>query len=145
VGFNFEDVLLVHLVRGCEERFELDAMLAPIVRRWLERDDAFEAVRAILKLAVALERDLESPSAARELKRILASEPTAVDLIRDRLLDRRPIDETRRFLRSEGREDAIRAPSEAEDAPEGAFPLSRWIDRAGGIRWPRIVRSRMES
>lgn len=109
-----ERAILARLTRGDLERFELSDVairaLGRILVAVLRGPDATAEVRRVLQLATALEKELESPAAAARLRTLLAGEPDARTLIRRDILRLGTIDETRDFLRREGREVFVTAP-----------------------------------
>jgi hypothetical protein len=123
-----EEVILQQLRQGVLEAYELSTDALSAMRRALgrvlERDDAPAELTRVLQLAVALERELGSPTAAQAIIDLLRSEPDAVDVVRGILAGRAAIDETRRFLRHEGRLETPRAPKHDAVAPPGTMQLS---------------------
>jgi hypothetical protein len=132
------DAIVDRLIPGEAERFLLPADALPALRSVLEAvlrsPRAVEELREILRLSVALEQSLESPTASRVLLDLLKSDPEAVHLIGTRLTKKGVIDDTRRFMRREGRYDGPAAPRYGEDPEPGTMRLSSMLDPAGDIR-----------
>lgn len=129
-----ETAILDGLVAGEHERYELPDSAMPYLAMLYERvghlpTAKVELFRA-LQIEIALEETLESPTAAARLRLLRTLVPEVLDGVRKRL--RRltkpasAIERTRRFLRSQGRDVVLRAPSIA-GAPGGA---ERWQSKS---------------
>jgi hypothetical protein len=114
VRFLLEEAILAALVRGTAERYELQDFELPRLSRMFagaaRRAGARAELYRVLQLAVALEETLESPTAAARIRTLAQEAPDVLEELRKRLGTAKAMDETRRFLRSEGRDVVLRAP-----------------------------------
>ncbi len=145
MAYDLERVVMLQLRRGSgEERFELPGSIEPLLSRALDRDlsrpEPLPAIHAALKLAAAFADGLQSPSIAARIRAVLRSDVRAIRLISDRLLNDRPINRARSFAEREGRPISLQAPKESDLVPVDSVPLRAFLDNAGGIRMPRVVR-----
>ncbi len=128
-GFLLERAILAALCRGTTERFELPAHALPRLCRVRDQAASGSAAAAelyrVLQLVVALRESLDSPTAAARLEVLAHGAPEVLDQLRQRLGRSRSMDETRRFLRSEGREVALRAPGLPESWRKRAREAAR--------------------
>src|SRR5687768_2176212 len=112
--FLLEDVILGALRRGSAERFELSELdmprLALVFASIGHRTGACAELYRALQLAIALEESLESPTAAARIRTLAQEAPDVLALLRKQLGPAKAMDETRRFLKSEGREVVLSAP-----------------------------------
>ena len=145
VAHRIDNVIFAVLCKGTCEKFELTEDAARQLRAAFEgmmkRPGAESEVRRLLAIAVALERELESPTAASTLLAILRADPIASLIVSTKILREGAVDETRRFLRSEGREEVLRAPSFA------TIRKSSWQQPAEDPETPasaRLMRRRFE-
>ena len=127
---------------GGTEKFELPKTAEAPVRRALidaaAGAHAREEVESVLRLVVALETRLASPTAAIRLRAWLRDTPELHDLIRALgLYGAKSVDQTRDFLRREGRSMDLGAPQLDSTAPDGAIPLRTLI---GGRTLRRVFR-----
>jgi hypothetical protein len=132
---RLEAAIVDRLRRGDRERYVLgakDAMpLARILESTLRGPNAVAEVIRALALSVALERYLESPSAAESVRALLRSEPSAVRLLRATVLARTDFDEAQRFLDREGRAEPRLAPMFERSRPANTIKLSAFLNPGG--------------
>jgi hypothetical protein len=125
------------------ERFSLPESSDPVLyfalRSELRGANPVEGMALALKLAEALDVELESPSAAARIRALLQREPEAVRLIREHVLEDGGLDETRLFMRGEGRDAILSAPQFGEREPENATPLRNFLNPVNGRSVPRVV------
>lgn len=113
----FEPALLAALRRGEVERFELPPASRPRLEAALAAGLAGETpereLERALRLVVALDGPLGSPTAAETLRAVLRAVPGALARLEALARPAAPegLDAARRFLRREGREVVLRAPS----------------------------------
>lgn len=116
VVVRFERALLDALLPapGGEERFELPERCLPWLVSVLERaavaPNADREIERALRLVVALDGSLKSPTAAERLRSVLRSVPAVKAHLRAKRRKRGGIDATRGFLAREGRAVALKAP-----------------------------------
>jgi hypothetical protein len=129
VRSKLEAVLLGQLKRGEHEQFEFreeaELLLVAALEADLDGPDPTASVRGALKYCAAFDAELASPSAAIILRAILRGNSRVVRMLKENVLDERPIDRMRRFVRGEGREIVLKAPM---------FDAAR---RQGGQSWPK--------
>lgn len=142
-GSRSVEALKRHLyVSQGAERFELRAHEAPAVRRLLariaERPDARAETKAVLRLMVALETRLSSPSAADRLREWLRQTPGLHPVIRSLgFSGAAGLDATRRLRAREGRTITRQAPRHDAAQPRGAVPLKDLFRDPSVLRPPR--------
>ena len=128
--YVFEELVMQCLTRGrADERFEIEAWKLPQIAKRLvpilKGTHAQAEVEQVLRLVVALETRLSSPSAAEQIRSILRAEPLAqphLEVLAGITTTR--VDALRGFLKSEGREVSVAAPKvpKAERRPPEASP-----------------------
>lgn len=129
---RIELAILNALQKAKKEPYELPRWAFPQLRHALAEalmsPEAEHELRRVLELAVALDEQMRSPTAAQALLELVGDEPLARVLIEDGVLKTGAIDETRRFLEQEGRAEALTAPrQDAGPKPEG-MRLSQLLD-----------------
>lgn len=104
---KLRDRFISVMVHGERERYAIPIWAWPALeralRRTLDAEGAGEELGHLIRLAIALETELESPGAAASIRSMLRGEPRALLVIRRTFVDESGLDEARRFLRSEGR------------------------------------------
>ena len=112
--FRLEDAILASLTPSAPERYALDAATLPRLLRLFQREavrpSATREFYRVVQVAIALEDELQSPSAAMQIWWLLETVPEIVAELRRRFCSSSALDETRRFLRREGRAALLRAP-----------------------------------
>src|SRR5688572_27545227 len=108
---------------------EAEAPLRRILLRAAQGENARAEVEGVLRLMVALETRLASPTAASRLRSWLRDTPELHDLIRTLgFSGAKGLDFTRDFLRREGRSIDLAAPRYDSVTPAGAVPLRQLIE-----------------
>jgi hypothetical protein len=102
---RFRRVLRDALVRGKSERFEirLSARLEVLFQEIVCRREAIREIEDVLRLAIALEGTLESPTAALMIRAWLLAQPGAKALLRTIVGNHGAREVANRFARFEGR------------------------------------------
>jgi len=125
---DLETLIVDALMPGDAERYVLPELarrrLAP---RFEETPMSAPALEALLRLIVALEQTLESPSAAEAVRALVRRSPDAGPLLRDRVQGR-GIDRLRAHHQREGRQVALRAPTHGARGVGEAVPLRSLFD-----------------
>jgi hypothetical protein len=129
MGRQLERAVLRALTHGEGERFTFKAGARALLERALKEDlegpDRLDSVLCALRLAAAFDGSMRSPSAAAELRAVLRTDARVHRLLKNEVIDEKPIDRMRSFLRSEGREVMMRAPVfGARDKGETSWPKS---------------------
>ncbi len=114
---RFEAALLDALLPSGPERFELPLRSLPWLTSVLERvavgPQADREIERALRLVVALNGSLKSPTAAQRLRSVLRAVPAVKEHLKAKRKRRGGIDVTRGFLAREGRAIALKAPKVA--------------------------------
>jgi hypothetical protein len=133
-----ERTVLAVVRRGGEERYRLDGEGAARIERVLseavEGANAAAELRRLLELIVAFETQLESPSVAIALERIVRANAAAGEVITRRILRSGALDETRAFKANEGRLEPLIAPAIDGPTKEETMKLADLLDPAGNER-----------
>ena len=108
----------------------------------LESDRGPQAVEDLLRLIVVLRHRRAAAEAADALVELLRASPGAMRLLFGRTRPAETLDAQRRFLRREGREVVVRAPSASDHRPDEAVRLSILLDphRVDRARAERAMR-----
>src|SRR5215470_17799053 len=97
MAFRLEAAIIDRLKRGHAERYVLGprdcVALALVLESTLRTPNAVAEVIRALAVSVALDRYLESPSAAESVRALLRSEPAAIRLLRATILSKNELDE----------------------------------------------------
>lgn len=113
VRLRFENAVLNALEHGDEERFVLPAHhLAGLTRQLhfaVSGPHAPAEVDRALRLIIALESKLASPTAADQLREVLRGDAKVREVLKRRY-GRSVLDDKRRFLAQQGRDDGLQAP-----------------------------------
>lgn len=142
----FERALL-HLVRRSSsgEQFELPVLAELSLEEALAVDlrgaDQLGCVSRALQLAAAFDDELESPSIAACIRRVLQNDRRAIEIIRRNQSKLRALDERRAFARREGREVITRAPKFGDRSSSTGLRLKDLLNPAHGASIPRVVKS----
>lgn len=135
------DALIARLVHDDEdgERYTFLPGTEAVLARQLDAleatgDDAWPALEALLRLAIALDGELESPRAAELVRQGLRASPFAAETIARHTYSSRSIDRARAFLASEGRAEPLAAPR----APSGGVSARDFMNP----HWQDLARAR---
>jgi hypothetical protein len=144
-----EQVILSELHHGETERYELDdegaRRIARAIALVVERPHAVIELHRVLELAVALEKELDSPGAADRIEQILRENRSAVALIAMHIVKSGALDETRAFKAREGRDEPLLAPRIDSNNEEESVRLAEFLDPASSGRIRQVSRRRGEA
>jgi hypothetical protein len=126
-------MILTNLTKGSSETYALDRDRLPRLARAFDRalcsDTALPELHRAVQLAIALEDELGSPTAAANLWALIRSAPVVLEALRRHVTKPIAIDRARSFFAREGRVMPLRAPG-----VPGPWKTQRPRKRAGGWR-----------
>ena len=127
-SWDFENLIVDALERGEVERYVLPADAEARLRRiFVQAPMSHGALQDVLRLIVALETRLDSPTAAERVRTLVRTSPDATALLARRRLGK-GIDQVRAHKTREGRRLDTQAPVHGARARAGSVPLRSLLD-----------------